>query len=95
MPNLVPFSSIRGAVAEISSGDRRPVIPVSNLQPELNDINQLAYSIIKEGLYELTAKDISFLGSMAKTAGNLSVKQRKYLKDLCKRHLGYDFDEAA
>lgn len=92
---LIPASQISTAVKEIRTMKRIPVIPAPHTQPELNDINQLAYAILKEGLYELSAKEISFMGSMAKTAGDISKAQRKWLKDLCKKHLGYDFDEAA
>lgn len=91
---LVPMSKLPKAVKDIRTKKRLPVIPQPMTQPDLNDINQLAYAIIKEGLYELSAKELSFLGSMAKTAGNISKAQRKYLQDLCVKHLGYDFDEA-
>lgn len=90
---LVPMSKLPKAVKELRTKKRLPMIPQPMTQPDLNDINQLAYAIIKEGLYDLSAKDLSFLGSMAKTSGDISKAQRKYLKDLCIRHLGYDFDE--
>ena len=91
--NLVPFASLPLAVEKLISREVHSGIPQAYSQPKLNEINQMSYAILKEGLFDLSARDIGFLGNMAKTGGDISAAQRKYLKDLCKKHLGFDFDE--
>ena len=93
MTALVSFASLPLAVEQLVSRETSVSIPQPYSQPKLNEINQLAYAIIKEGLFDLSARDIGFLGNMAKTGGDISGRQRKWLKDLCKNHLGFDFDE--
>jgi len=92
--NLVEFTSLPNAVDKLISRKVASNIPQPYCQPRLNDVNQMAYAIIKEGLLDLSAREIGFLGNMTKTSGDITIRQRKWLKGLCKKHLGFDFDEA-
>ena len=81
---LVPFDDRRVVVREVIQNRRH--LTVTN-EPILNDANIAAYATLKEGLMDLTPKQVSFLGNMTK-AGSISAKQCKYLSDLFELHVG-------
>jgi hypothetical protein len=82
---------VSACVAEVTTGKYKLQVPSADGPNELNDINLAAYAILKEALFQLTQKEAGFVGQMVRTNA-VSVKQRRWLKDLFKRHIGYDFD---
>lgn len=82
---------VAACVADVSTGKYKLDVPDADGPHELNDINLAAYAILKDALFQLSQKEAGFVGQMVR-ANAVSVKQRKWLKDLFKKHIGYDFD---
>lgn len=94
MTNLVPYTAGNLTVISkgVSDGTYSLALPPAGGPTELNAINIAAYTVIKEGMFDLKPREMSFLGNMTK-ANAITNKQRKYLVDLFKTHVGYDLDE--
>lgn len=94
MTNLVPYTAGNLTVISkgVSDGTYSLALPPAGGPTELNPINIAAYTIIKEGMFDLKPREMGFLGNMTK-ANAVTKKQRKYLCDLFLKHVGYDLDE--
>lgn len=94
MTNLVPYTAgnLQVITKGVSERSYSLSLPAAGGPTELNAINIAAYAVIKEGMFDLKPREMSFLGNMTK-ANAVTKKQRKYLLDLFKTHVGYDLDE--
>ena len=83
----MPFTStnIKRAAVNMTS-ENRPELPAPNGPFHVNEINRTAYAIIHHATFELTPREINFLGNMC-SANALTPKQHKWLNDLAKLHL--------
>ena len=95
MTNLVPYTAgnLKTISKGVSDGTYTLAIPPAGGPTELNAINIAAYTVIRDGMFDLKPREMGFLGNMTK-ANAVTKKQRKYLLDLFKTHVGYDLDEA-
>jgi hypothetical protein len=91
---LVPYNpkAVQEATTRVTLGDRRLVIEADGGPTQLNDINIAAYTLLKEVLFQLRPNEIQFLGGMTKV-NSISQRQRKWLRDLLKKHLGINLDD--
>jgi hypothetical protein len=94
MTNLVPYTAGNLTVISkgVSDGSYSLALPPAGGPTELNAINIAAYTIIKEGMFDLKPREMGFLGNMTK-ANAVTKKQRKYLCDLFLKHVGYSLYE--
>jgi hypothetical protein len=87
--DLITYSpnNVLTCITDIVTGAYSPKLPDVNGPHELNDINKCAYALLHEKTRYLTPREIGFLGNMTK-ANSLTKKQKKWLTDLMKKHLG-------
>lgn len=93
MTNLIPYNSANVSVIinGIIEGEYKLELPPVNGPHELNEINLAAKAILRAALDDLTPYELSFVANMGKVNG-VTKKQRKWLCDLFKKHVGYELD---
>jgi len=93
--SLVKFTpdAIKQAVADTEDRKRIICVPGDECPLGLNDINVVAYTVLKNALFELKPKELQFVAQMARTS-SITARQRKWLKSIAIVYVGVDIDAA-